>query len=137
MSQTILGTAPNQVPTNGDLGSIAFQDAVSVVLGRLSATSLSRGAPATKTAAFTLADTENWVICNGTGTIAVTLPTASAWVGREVTIKTIAAQAVDSSASNVVPLAGGSAGTTILTNTAGKWATLVSDGTNWIIMAAN
>lgn len=98
--------------------------------------SFGRGAPVTKTGNFTLADTENWIICNGTGTITVTLPAASSWTGREFTIKTIAAFTVISNASNVVPLAGGAAGTAILAATAGTWATLVSDGTNWIIMQA-
>jgi hypothetical protein len=98
--------------------------------------SFGRGAPVTKTADFTLADTENWIICNGTGSITVTFPTASSWTGREVMIKTIAAQTVVSASSNVVPVDGSAAGTAILAGTAGKWATLVSDGTNWIIMAA-
>ena len=99
--------------------------------------SLGRNAPVTKTGNFTLADTENWLICNGTGTITVTLPAASSWTGREVMIKTIAAFTVVSASSNVVPLAGGAAGTAILAATAGQFATLVSDGTNWIIMQAN
>lgn len=99
--------------------------------------SFGRGAPVTKTGDFTLADTENWIICNGTGSITVTLPAASSWTGRELTIKTVAAQTVVSASSNVVPLAGGSAGTAILAATAGKFATLVSDGTNWVIMAGN
>jgi hypothetical protein len=98
--------------------------------------SFGRGAPVTKTGNFTLADTENWVICNGTGTITVTLPAASSWTGREFTIKTRAAFTVISSASNVVPIDTGTAGTAILPATAGAWATLVSDGTNWIIMQA-
>jgi hypothetical protein len=42
-----------------------------------------------------------------------------------------------SASSNVVPLAGGAAGTAILSATAGAWATLVSDGTNWIVMAGS
>lgn len=105
--------------------------------GRLvSLGSLTRGAPTTKTASFTLADTENWVICNGTGSITITFPSAASWTGREVMIKTIAAFTVVSASSNIVPLIGGGAGTTILAATAGKWATLVSDGTNWIVMAA-
>jgi hypothetical protein len=94
------------------------------------------GPPITKTGNFTLSDTENRIICNGTGTITVTLPAASSWTGREVMIKTIAAFTVVSASSNVVPLAGGAAGTAILAATAGAWATLVSDGTNWIIMQA-
>lgn len=99
--------------------------------------SIGRAAPITKTTDFTLAVTENWIICNGSGSITATLPAASSWTGREVMVKTIAAQAVVSASSNVVPLAGGAATTTILAATAGKYATLVSDGTNWIIMQAN
>ena len=97
--------------------------------------SLGRNAPVTKTASFTLAATENWLICNGTATITVTFPAASSWTGREVMIKNIAAFTVVSASSNVVPLVGGAAGTAILAATAGKWVTLVSDGTNWITMA--
>lgn len=96
--------------------------------------SFGRNAPVTKTTSFTLAATENWLICNGTATITVTLPAASSWTGREVMIKNIAAFTVVSASSNVVPLSGGAAGTAILPATAGAWATLVSDGTNWIIM---
>jgi len=99
--------------------------------------SIGRGTPVTKTTSFTLGVAENWVICNGSGSITATLPTASAWTGREIMIKTIAAFTVVSASSNVVPLAGGSSGTAILAATAGKYATLVSDGTNWIIMQAN
>jgi hypothetical protein len=98
---------------------------------------IGRGAPVTKTSSFTLGIAENWIICNGTAIITATLPTASAWTGREIMIKTIAAFTVVSASSNVVPLAGGAAGTAILAATAGKFATLVSDGTNWIIMQAN
>ena len=98
--------------------------------------SFGRGAPVTKTGNFTLADTENWIVCNGAGTITVTFPAASSWAGREVMIKTIAAQTVVSASANVVPLTGGAAGTAILAAVAGRWATLVSDGTNWIVMAA-
>ena len=96
--------------------------------------SFSRGAPVTKTANFTLADTENWIICNGTATITATLPAASTQVGREISLKNIAAFTVVSASSNIVPLAGGAAGTAILPATAGAWAKLVSDGTSWVIM---
>ena len=98
---------------------------------------IGRGAPVTKTGNFTLAITENWIICNGAASITVTLPAASSWTGREVMLKTIAAFTVVSASSNIVPLAGGAAGTAILAATAGRYATLVSDGTNWIIMEAN
>jgi len=98
---------------------------------------VSRGAPVTKTSSFTLGSAENWIICNGSGIITVTLPAASSWIGREVMIKTIAAFTVVSASSNVVPISTASAGTAILAATAGKWATLVSNGTNWVVMNAN
>jgi len=41
-----------------------------------------------------------------------------------------------SASSNVVSRAGGAAGTAILDNVAGNWATIVSDGTNWITTQA-
>jgi hypothetical protein len=98
---------------------------------------VSRGAPVTKTSSFTLGSAENWIICNGSGIITVTLPAASSWIGREVMLKTIAAFTVVSASSNVVPISTASAGTAILAATAGKWATLVSNGTNWVVMNAN
>lgn len=94
-------------------------------------------APVTKTADFTLASNENWVINNKSGsTCVVTLPVASAWVGREVTFQNYQNQLLNSASSNVVPQAGGSAGTSILLAVAGNWATIISDGSNWIIMQA-
>lgn len=98
--------------------------------------SFGRGAPVTKTGDFTLGATENWVVCNKSSSLTITFPAASSWTGREVMIKTITAQTVVSASSNVVPIGSTTAGTAILAATAGKWATLVSDGTNWVIMAA-
>lgn len=106
------------------------------VTGSASATQLKLNAPVTKTANFTLADNENWVVCNGAGSITVTFPTASANTGRVVWIKTIAAQTVVSASSNVLPISSATAGTAILAGTAGTWAMLVCDGTNWVIMAS-
>lgn len=105
-------------------------------IGAAVASSLQRGSPVTKTLDFSVAATENWLICNGGATITVTLPSAASFPGREVMLKTIAAFTVVSASSNVVPLAGGAAGTAILAATPGVWATLVSDGTNWVIMQA-
>ena len=64
----------------------------------------------------------------------ITLGTATA--GREVVVKTVQAQAVNSASSNVVPLVGGAAGTAICAGVAGTWARLVGDGTNWVVMSA-
>jgi hypothetical protein len=97
-------------------------------------------APVTKTADFTVADNEAWLINNKSGsTCTVTLPTASAWTGRTLTFKNMQAQTLVSASSNVVPIDSTSAGTAILLAVVGNWATMVSDGTNWVIMqqAAN
>ena len=97
-------------------------------------------APVTKTADFTVADNETWLINNKSGsTCTVTLPSASLYVGRYLTFKNLQAQTLVSASSNVVPIDSTVAGTAILLAVVGNWATMVSDGTNWIIMqqAAN
>jgi len=92
------------------------------------------GAPVTKTANFTVAAGETWLINNKSGSsCTVTLPSASTSTGRVLHFQNYQAQTLVSASSNVVPLAGGSAGTAILEAVAGANATLVSDGTNWII----
>ena len=96
---------------------------------------IGRGAPVTKTSNFTLGVAENWIICNSGSIITVTLPAASSWTGREVSFKTILSGLVSAS-SDVVPLVGSAAGTSILAAQAGRHATLVSDGSNWVIMNA-
>lgn len=120
------------------------QDNVTITSGNAVLTTLrvtgqfrnTSDAPVTKTADFTVGDAENMLINNKSGSACtVTLPAAASWTGRRIVIKTIQAQAVNSASSNVVPLAGGAAGTAIVTGTAGNWAELVSDGTNWVIMA--
>ena len=104
--------------------------------GAVSATQLKLNAPVIKTASFTLADNENFLVCNGAGSITVTFPTASASTGRVVWIKTIAAQTVVSAGTNVKPISTNTAGTAILAASAGAWAMLVCDGTDWVIMAS-
>ena len=104
------------------------------------AISAASSAPVTKTADFTVADNETWIINNKSGsTCTVTLPTASAWTGRYLTFKNLQAQTLVSASSNVVLIDGTVAGTAILLAVVGNWATMVSDGTNWVIMqqAAN
>lgn len=92
-------------------------------------------APVTKVADFTVAANESWIINNKSGSsCTVTLPTASSNIGRELYFLNYQAQTLVSASSNVVPLAGGSATTAILEAVAGANATLVSDGTNWIMM---
>ena len=92
------------------------------------------GAPVTKTANFTVAAGETWLINNKSGSsCTVTLPSASTNTGRVLHFQNYQAQTLVSASSNVVPLAGGSATTAILQAVAGANATLVSDGTNWVM----
>ena len=94
-------------------------------------------APVTKTADFTVATGEIWYINNKSGsTCVVTLPAAASWPGRQLCFKNMQAQLLNSASSNVVPIDSTTAGTAILLNVVGNWATMVSDGTNWVIMQA-
>jgi hypothetical protein len=93
--------------------------------------------PVTKTANFTVGIGETWIINNKSGsTCTVTLPSAATNSGRVITFQNNQDQSLISASSNVVPQGGGSAGTAILENVSGNWATLVSNGTNWVIMQA-
>jgi hypothetical protein len=116
---------------NGD--SLVYDTTLGYWVNR-QASALS-GAPITKTADFTVAAGETWFINNKSGsTCVVTLPVASSWTGRTLTFKNMQAQLLNSASSNVVPIDSTSAGTAILLNVIGNWATMVSDGTNWVIM---
>jgi len=128
------GNLPIDTRTSGNL------DVATRVTGVLpianGGTGLSaRPSVATKTADFTLADTEGWVINNKSGsTCTVTLPAASSWTGRQVVFKNLQAQTLVSASSNVAPIGSATLGTAILPASVGAWATLVSDGTNWVVM---
>lgn len=86
---------------------------------------------------YTVGATDAWIICDYAGTVTLTLPSAASYPGREIMVKTIRAQSVVSASSNVAPIDSNTAGTAILAATAGKWATLVSTGLQWIIMQSN
>ena len=78
-------------------------------------------------------------IINSGGGLTTTIDFSNGVLGDQYMIKNLAAGTVISTASNVIPLNGGSAGTAILSagNTTPQWCTMVCDGTNWHIMQAN
>ena len=116
-------------PTSGASAPPAFRALVAADI-----TGLTNSAPVTKTADFTVAATDLWLINNKSGsTCTVTLPAASSYTGRILHFQNYQVQALVSASSNVVPIAGGSAGTSILVASSGDQATLVSDGTNWLM----
>jgi hypothetical protein len=136
ISTQTTGSLPIDTRTTGNLDVATRATGVLPVAN--GGTGLSaRPSVVTKTADFTLDDIEGWIINNKSGsTCTVTLPAASAWPGRAVTFKNLQLQTLVSASSDVVPLIGGAAGTAILPGLVGAWATLVSDGTNWVVMAA-
>lgn len=91
----------------------------------------------TNTAATYTVLTTDQTIVQTTVASVYTLPSAASFTGRKLHIVTQFAGAVTSVTSDVVPLAGGAANTAILAATAGKFATLQSNGTYWLTIAAN
>lgn len=99
--------------------------------------SVAWSAPVTKTADFALAASETFVINNkAAATCTVTLPAASTMLGRPVTFQNYQTFTLVSASNNVVPIGGGAAGTAILAASIGDWAMLVSNGANWVVLAA-
>jgi hypothetical protein len=95
-------------------------------------------APVTVVTNYTVAADALHIISNRGASNTLTLPDASTNTGRHLWIRNIGgAFTVVSASSNVVPRAGGAASTAILPATDGAWALLVSDGTNWQIMASS
>jgi hypothetical protein len=92
-------------------------------------------APVTYTANFSVAATDVWIINNKSGSsCTATLPAASGYSGRVLHFQNYQSQTLISASSNVVAIGGGAAGTSILLASAGDQCTLVSNGTNWIMM---
>ena len=78
-----------------------------------------------------------YVNINQNSTVTITLPSASGNLYKTLVIKNSGTGAVNSNATNVEPLNSTSLGTAIMTSGGGKYATLVSNGTNWIKMSGN
>jgi hypothetical protein len=120
---------------SGGFSNVTVGSGLSFTAGTLASTASTATAPLTKTADFTVGVGETWFINNKSGsTCTVTLPSAATYTGRELTFKNMQAQTLVSASSNVVPIDSTSAGTSILLAVVGNWATMVSDGINWVIM---
>ena len=132
----LIGSAANQVSVNGMLGTLAFEDAENPRLGATVLTAISKSIVTNTAATYTVLGSDHTII-QTTAASVYTLPTASAFTGRMLHLVTQFAGTVTSASSNVVPIAGGAAGTAILAATAGKFAMLQSNGTAWVIVGAN
>ena len=129
-SQEQIAALQEQITTLQQLPPVLDALAVQAIINASSS-------PVIKTADFTVASGELWIINDKSGsTCTVTLPTASVYAGRTLNFQNYQDQSLVSASSDVIPQGGGSAGSAILTNVAGNWATLVSNGTNWVITQA-
>lgn len=136
----VLAWNPNTSVVGGDdvglgrssAGVLEVNTSVSGTLAALRVATLRRSAPVTKTADFTVADTDSYIILNKGSAGVVTLPAAASYTGREIMFTNIQAFAWTSASANVVPRVGGAAANAILAATDGAWCKLISDGTSWI-----
>jgi hypothetical protein len=122
----------------GGFSNVTVGTGLTFATGTLSTSgTVTTNAPSTKTTNFSVASTDTWLINNKSGsTCTVTLPSPSSNTGRVLYFVNYQNQLLVSASSNVVSRSGGAAGTAILDNVAGNWATLVSDGTNWVTTQA-
>lgn len=135
----VFGTAPtitNPVITGSGTGSINGVPIGVTTASTGKFTTLTTNIVTNANATYTVLATDTTII-QTTAASTYTLPAPVSFTGRQLHIVTQFAGTVISASSNVVPIAGGAAGTAILAATAGKWATLVSNGTNWVIVASN
>lgn len=139
---TAIAAATVSSPLSYSAGTLSIPVATSSANGYLSSTDWSTfnakqpvAAPVTYTANFSVAATDIWIINNKSGSsCTATLPAASSYSGRVLRFQNYQAQTLVSASSNVVQIGGGAATTSILLASAGDQCTLVSDGTNWIMM---
>lgn len=100
--------------------------------------SFAINAPVTVTTNYTVGANDTFIISNRAATNTLTLPSAASCPGRMLWVLTLQAQTVNSASGNVISRTSTSAGTAIIAGTpppAGSWALLVSNGSNWQIMA--
>lgn len=104
----------------------------------VSITSLARGIPIIiTTSTYSVPVNVNWIICNYTGGIlTITLPYGNQYIGRELTVRNITTNAVNSTLSNI-SLNGIVSSSLLIAGIRGLWVTLVYDGTNWIVLQDN
>ena len=146
LTGTNFSAIPNSALTNSSLTvgttSISLGSSSTTLAGLTSVTSntYSSSVPTSfGTSTYTVLTTDTYVINNYTsGTATITLPTASSYSGRRLVLTNAAAQLLVSASSNVIALGTvGPTTTSILSASTGKWAELISNGSNWIIVAGN
>jgi hypothetical protein len=105
--------------------------------GTVNMQTLARTFTSTTSSSYTVSDNTTWLTINTSVLTTLTLPNAVTYPGKELHIRQTGTGQVQSASSNVIPFTSpptGSAGTAIFNPTNNKAVTLVSDGSNWIIM---
>ena len=86
---------------------------------------------------YNLAGSDRTIICDVAGALVLVLAAGGVQPGRTYTVLTLTANTVGSHQANVYPLGSNILGSAILSATAGKWADIVYDGTNWRVIRGN
>lgn len=105
--------------------------------GRVKTNWLERNYAYTTSSSFTISVNTTWQDINTNVLTTITLPNAATYPGKELHIRQTGTGNLQSSSSNIIPFntpPTGSTSTGMLTASLYEAITLVSDGTNWIIM---
>jgi hypothetical protein len=105
--------------------------------GRVKTNWLERNYAYSTSSSFTVSVNTTWQDINTSVLTTLTLPNAATYPGKELHLRQTGTGNLQSASSNIIPFTSaptGSPVTSILNPTNNKAVTLVSDGTNWIIM---
>jgi len=105
--------------------------------GRVNTPWLERTYTYTTSSSISVGVNTTWLDINTSVLTTLTLPNAATYPGKEIHIRQTGAGSLQSASSNIIPFSvppTGSTSTGILTASTHRSVTLVSDGTNWIIM---
>lgn len=87
------------------------------------------------TSPYAVTELDQTIVANRSGaSVGLSLPSAVDNTGRVLRIKATQPQLVESLGSDVVPLRGGAAQSSILPPVTGAWAVLQSNGANWVVV---
>jgi hypothetical protein len=132
-------TFNDNLTTNGNMkvdGTLNV-DLKGTFAAAIKATSLERNVVNTTSTSITLGITTTWLNIHQSSNFTVTLPNAATYPGKEIHIRNSSTGVVLSASSNIIAADVSHAGSTttiiISGGTPANFATLVSDGTNWII----
>ena len=110
----------------------------------VSVSSLLRGIPISIDNTYNpyiILSNNNWIICDtSSGDVFITLPTSTAFIGREIMIKRLGTNNVYSTNTNIYSLTNDNTLSDVIVDSTQNynwiWVTLVFDGTNWKTMQA-